>query len=163
VAVIGVGNILMRDEGLGVHALALLRATLGELARCLEVVDAGTALGDVIEDYAGCAAIVIIDAVRGGGEPGAIYRFDPQAVDGARHAGTMTSLHEISVMDALVMMRLAGGRLPTVRVIGMEPRTIEPGLEMSNVVKERLPQLVETVLDELRNLLRADRKAEKHE
>lgn len=153
VAVIGVGNILMGDEGLGVHALAPLAARLGDLAGCVEVVDAGTALGDVIEDHAECDAILLIDAVRGGGEPGAIYRFDPQALDGTPRTGEATSLHEISVLDALAMTRLAGRKLPTVRVIGMEPRTIEPGLEMSQTVRERLPRLVETVLDEVRKLV----------
>jgi hydrogenase maturation protease len=163
VAVIGVGNILMGDEGLGVHALAPLKARLGELAGSVEVVDAGTALVDVIDDYAEYDAILLIDAVRGGGEPGAIYRFDPQALDGTGRTGVMTSLHEISVLDALDLARLAGREILKLRIVGMEPETMGRSLEMSKTVRERLPRLVETVMDELGKLVNADRGAEKQE
>ena len=163
VAVIGVGNILMGDEGLGVHALAPLEGGLGELARSVEVVDAGTALVDVIDDYVECDAILLIDAVRGGGEPGAIYRFEPQALDGQGRTGVMTSLHEISVLDALDLARLGGREIPKLRVVGMEPETVKRSLEMSKTVRERLPQLVETVLDELRELLSREPRAERQE
>jgi hydrogenase maturation protease len=163
VAVIGVGNILMGDEGLGVHALAGLEKRIDEFAARVELVDAGTALLDVIDDYVDCDALILIDAVRGGGPPGAIYRFEAEDVCGTRHAGVPTSLHEMTVLEALDMERLTGRKIPGLTVVGMEPETMTQSLEISNTVRERLPQLVETVLDELRRILDADPRAEKQE
>jgi len=163
VAVIGVGNILMGDEGLGVHALAPLRERLDEFAGMVDVVDAGTALVDVIDDYLDGDAIILIDAVRGGGEPGAIYRLDPEDLRGAPRTGVAMSLHEMTVLEAIDLVRLMGRKIPGIRVIGMEPERIAHSLEMSKTVKERLPRLVETVLDELRRIRNADRKPEKQE
>ena len=163
VAVIGVGNILMGDEGLGVHALAPLRKRLGRFARFVDVVDAGTALVDVIDDYVDCDAIVLIDAVRGGGPAGSIYRLEREDLRDAGRAGTATSLHEISVLEALDMARLTGRKIPALVVVGMEPRVMSLSLEMSETVRERLPRLVATVLDELSRILNADPKPENQE
>ena len=163
VAVIGVGNILMGDEGLGVHVLTLLRKRLGEIAALVDVVDAGTALIDVIDDYLDADAIVLVDAVCGGGPPGAIYRFEPEDLRGTGRTGTAISLHDMTVLEALDIVRLTGRKIPGLCVIGMEPETMTRSLEMSRTVKERLPRLVETVLDELRSILNAEAKPEKQE
>lgn len=163
VAVIGVGNILMGDEGLGVHAIEALRGRVGEFGRSVELVDAGTALLDVIDDYTDCDVLIVIDVVRGGGEPGAIYRFDLEDFRAADHSGTPTSLHELSVLEVLDMERLTGRVIPHVIVVGMEPERIAAHLDMSAAVAEKLPRLVETVLDELKSILSTDRKAETQE
>jgi len=159
-AVIGVGNVLMGDEGLGVHALEPLKKHLAEFGGRVELVDAGTALIDIIDDYTSCDVLIVIDVVRGGGEPGAVYRFRPDDLPGVRSSGVPTSLHELSVMEVLDMERLTGRDVPDVIVVGMEPERITAGLDLSVAVADRLPLLVETVLDEIRRILRTDRNAE---
>ena len=163
VAVIGVGNILMGDEGLGVHALEPLLEGAAEFGGRVELVDAGTALLDVIDDYTACDVLIVIDAVRGGAEPGAVYRFEAEEVGAAKGAGVPTSLHELSVLEVLDMERLTGREVPKVIVIGMEPERITTSLEMSETVKHKLPVLVETVLDELRRILNSDPEPENQE
>lgn len=163
VAVIGVGNILMGDEGLGVHALELLSERVSEFGDEVELVDGGTALLNIIDDYTACNVLIVIDAVRGGAEPGAVYRFEAEEVGAAKGAGVPTSLHELSVLEVLDMERLTGRRVPKVIVIGMEPERITADLEMSETVKHKLPVLVETVLDELRRILNSDPEPENQE
>lgn len=160
VAVIGVGNILMGDEGLGVHALPPLREALGELSGEVELVDAGTALLDIIDDYTACDVLIVMDVVRTGGEPGAIYRFETEDLTRSRGSGTPTSLHELSVLEVLDMERLTGRHVPRVIVVGMEPERITTSLEMSRTVADRLPLLVETVVEEIKSLLKADPETE---
>jgi len=153
VAVIGVGNILMGDEGLGVHALRPLSERLAEFADQVELVDAGTALLDILDDYTSCDVLIVMDVIRAGGKVGAIYRFEAEEVGSAKAAGFPTSLHQLSVLEVLDMERLTGRRVPKVVVIGMEPERITAALGMSEAVQARLPVLVETVLDELRRIL----------
>ena len=160
VAVIGVGNILMGDEGLGVHALEPIGRRLGEFGDRVELVDAGTALIDIIDDYTACDVLIVIDVVRGGGEPGAVYRFRPDDLHDTRGAGVATSLHQLSVMEVLDMERLTGREVPEVIVVGMEPEHITPHLGISDAVAAKLPALVETVLDELRRIFSAQGQTE---
>jgi len=160
VAVIGVGNILMGDEGLGVHALAPLGEQTRQFGSRVELVDAGTALLDIIDDYTTCDVLIVIDVVRGGGDPGAIYRFETEDLARSKGSGTPRSLHELSVLEVLDMERLTGRHIPRVIVVGMEPERITMSLEMSKTVADRLPRLVEKVLDELRGILKADRETE---
>lgn len=161
VAVIGVGNILMGDEGLGVRALKPLGERVAEFGDRVELVDAGTALIDILDDYTGCDVILLIDVVRGGGVPGAIYRFEPEDLCRTRGGGVATSLHQMSVLEVLEMERLTGREIPKVIILGMEPENIRLGLELSETVAGRLPRLVETVLDEIRRILSANDQAER--
>jgi hydrogenase maturation protease len=152
VAVIGVGNILMGDEGLGVRALELLEKRRAEFGGRVSLVDAGTALLDVIDDCTTFDVLLVIDAVRAGGEPGAVYRFDIAALGREKAHGLPTSLHETSVLEALEMERLTGRSVPETVVVGMEPERISAGMDLSATVAGKLPLLVRTVLDELKRV-----------
>ena len=70
----GAGNILMRDDGIGVRAIERLKE-LGGLPEEIDVIDAGTATLDALPLLDGVERLIIIDAVKGGGTPGTIYRF----------------------------------------------------------------------------------------
>jgi len=150
VAIVGVGNLLMGDDGLGPRVIAFLKAR-GLDARA-ELRDAGLAFGEVLCEIEPEWTLVVIDAVRGGGEPGSIYRIDPADIDG--QTGTLTqalSLHEVNVLPILRMEALAGRAFRDVTIFGVEPERVDWSEELSPTVSraaEKLVELIVAFLDE---------------
>jgi hydrogenase maturation protease len=145
VVVLGIGNILMRDDGVGVHALDALRRA--PLPRDVDVVDGGTAGADLVEAIIGRRKVIVIDAFEGGGAPGEIYRLELSDLEGAKPSAL--SIHEVDFLDALSMARNLGSPPEEVVVFGVEPGEICLGLEMTRAVKDAIPRMVALVLEEL--------------
>jgi hydrogenase maturation protease len=142
------GNDLLRDEGIGVHTIRRLQEIpdLGPV----KLVDGGCR-PDAIEEIRGIPRLIIVDAIRAGGEVGAIYRLSPEQVEVKKPA----SVHEMTVIDMLWSLSLLG-EAPKVTIIGVEPKDIEWDLELSPELAERLPKVVEVVLEEIRQSLSAE-------
>ena len=144
--VLGVGNELFRDEGVGVHAARILQTRLSSSDSDVEVVDGDTS-PDIWSLIDGADKLIIVDAVRGGCEPGTIYRFTPQQIVADR--GLITSVHQMGILENLSLMELVGGKPEETVIIGVEPAELEPGLELSAKLQERLPKIIQTVLGEI--------------
>jgi hydrogenase maturation protease len=146
--IIGVGNTLMSDEGVGV---AVAKALMNEnLPAGVQVVDAGCALLNVLMDLEGFDRVVIIDAAAGGGRPGNIYRFDSSVLaDKTAAPRCLTSLHEIGVPESIAMAEISGSEIPPVTIIGVEPSSLELGTELSGPIKSKIPDIVQAVKNEL--------------
>jgi hydrogenase maturation protease len=142
--VIGVGNLLLKDEGVGVHALKALQEI--DLPPQVRLIDAGTA-PDIIAYTRGGDKLVIIDAARAGGAPGTIYRFRPD--DLAEDKGFLTSVHELGVATNLKLMSLLGNQPRETVIIGIEPKEIDFGIELSAELQQKLPEIVRVVLKEI--------------
>ena len=153
-AVIGAGNILMGDDGVGVAVVeAIRRAGAPEH---VELYDAGTALQDVLPHVDRCERVVLVDCCRAGGAPGTVYRavYSPEGWDG----GPMgDSLHDLNAVQALRMHELARGALGEVILIGVEPADVSLRMGLSPELEERLPAIVSKVMDELQAPSRARR------
>jgi len=144
IAVVGIGNILLKDEGVGCHvAHALEEIPLPDV----KVIDGGTS-PNVMQPIEDADKLIVVDAVRGGGIPGEVYRFQLDDVTLERKA--FLSLHDISLIDNLLLMRGLYS-IGEITIIGVEPKEIEWGLELSPEVREKLPQIVEIILAELDN------------
>lgn len=141
-AVVGVGNLLLMDEGVGVHVVQQLEKR-GVPSNVI-LVDGGTSpdalalLGDVDK-------LVIIDAVRGGGEPGSIYRLRPEDVE--EKEKNPLSLHDWDVMDSLKLSRYWTEDTEVI-IIGVEPAEMEWGVELSRQIQAAMPRVIDAVLDE---------------
>jgi hydrogenase maturation protease len=144
VAVIGVGNILMADEGAGVEALKLLDER--GCPQNVELIDAGTAFFAIISDLEGFQKLVILDVARGGQPPGTVYRFEMDDVKGGE---IFVSLHDIGVVDALRMESLVGKVPDDIVFFGIEPEKIELSMGLSPTVRQGLDHLVDRVMEEL--------------
>ncbi|MEW6357196.1 MAG: hydrogenase maturation protease [Planctomycetota bacterium] len=148
IAVVGVGNVLMADDGIGPAAIkALQEAGAAEGA---DLLDAGTAFHEVVFDLDGYDKLIVIDAVQGGGEPGAIYRFE---LDDIRDAKELPfrhlSAHELSVLPTLGLHDIGGRKLRTVVFIGVEPEKIEWRMGLSETMKSLMPRLVKALIAEI--------------
>jgi hydrogenase maturation protease len=146
VAIVGAGNILMRDEGIGVKVIEELRGRAP--AEGIELFDAGTSIMDLIPELASFGRVIIVDAVRGGNPAGTIYRFRPEDIEGRVQDGGAMSLHQVSLLDALAMERLVSGRTLSVTIIGVEPEAIEMGLELSPALAGKVSSIADLVLKE---------------
>ena len=150
IVVLGMGNPLLQDDGVGVHLVHTLNTDELECPN-LEIIDAGTSpeIASLIE---GADKLIIIDAVKGGKEPGTIYRFsldDVQEVD--LDSPVRLSLHQVGVIDNLRMLKLLEKCPRKIIIIGVEPQSIGWGLEPSPKIKERLAELKRVVIQEIRD------------
>ena len=144
VAVIGVGNLLRKDEGIGIHAVKALQEI--NLSQDVKIVDGGTAPDLIAYTEAG-DKLIIIDAAKAGGKPGTIYRFHPQ--DLTTGSGNLVSAHELGVEQNLKLMALMRNEPSEIVIIGVEPKEIGWGTELSPELQPVIPEIVELVLKEI--------------
>lgn len=138
----------MRDDGLGVRAVERLRER--GVPGDVEVIDAGTALMDVLPYLGDAEKVVLVDAVRTGGEPAAIYRLPLGELEKRMNRpGPKCSLHEVELLEALELARLENVTLDNAVVIAMEPARVEPGMGLSEQVERAMPRLLETIENEI--------------
>jgi hydrogenase maturation protease len=146
IVVLGLGNLLRRDEGLGIRALERLRDeyTVPEQVR---LVDGGTLGLDLISHVEGARYLLVLDAMLTDGPPGSLLRLagaDVPAFFGVRMS------HDVGLADLLAILMLRDSLPREVVVLGMQPGVIELGWELSSGVEERLDTLVAAAVDELR-------------
>jgi hydrogenase maturation protease len=145
--IIGVGNVLLKDEGIGVHVVRALQE-MSLASADVEVVDGGTS-PDALDRAEGADKLIVVDAARGGGEPGTVYRFRPDDV--SEEPKLLTSLHDLGLLDSLKMMRLVGNPPRETVIIAVEPAEVDWGLELTSALKEKLPAIVRLVVEEQAN------------
>jgi hydrogenase maturation protease len=149
--ILGIGNILLRDEGVGVHVVMALQGGVerGEivLPDDVEVFDGGTFGLDLIDTIAGRRKVICIDAVEADAPPATVLRFTE--ADLARKPAANRSLHQLGLLETLMMARQLGAAPEEVVIFGIVPKSLEPGLEMTPEVAALVPRIVERVLKEL--------------
>ena len=133
--ILGVGNLLMSDDGIGIHAAQELARHPPEGA-C--VVDAGTDFLSALPFLEAARRVFVLDAVQGHGAPGTIYRLAMEDVEPRLDGG---SAHATSVLEARRFLP-PGARWPEITVLGVEPLWLEHGLALSPPVGRALPRLV---------------------
>jgi hydrogenase maturation protease len=135
--VLGVGNLLLGDEGVGVHVVRALEQRLPPDVVALEV---GTAFLDALPAIEKADRIIVVDAMQAGGAPGSVYRIPFE--DCARPE-CIASLHGFDLSRTLY---LAGRSIPPeVIVIGIEPSRIAWGLEVSPEVRDAIPAVISAI------------------
>lgn len=142
VRIIGVGNPLMGDDGVGIAAAGRLSAL--PLPAGVEVMDGGTGGLTLLELMAGAETVLLIDAVAMGKPAGSIVCFSADEIDPEEEAGL--SLHETGLPAVFALGREMGLLPPRIVVFGVEPAVVERRLGLSPVVAAALESLVEQVL-----------------
>jgi len=136
IVIAGLGNLLMADDGVGVHAVGLLEQDPPENTIVAEVGTASLHAQDLLEQ---ADTVIAIDAVSAGGKAGSVYCFD---LDDAR-TETFHSLHDLGLAGVLKL--IPADKRPCVIVVGVEPETIDYGMELSPAVQAALPRVVRLV------------------
>lgn len=142
IVVLGIGNALLTDEGVGVHALARVRVE--DERNELTVVDGGTLGPALLEFVTSADCLIVIDAARLDRAPGTVDCFREEAMDCLLRSRLRT-VHELGLKDLLDMAR-AIGALPSRRaLIAVEPAVIDWGTELSPAVQTTLPIIADLV------------------
>jgi len=145
--IVGVGNPLARDEGLGPAAVERFLAE--GLPPGVACVDAGTDFLGAMVDWADADRLIVIDAMRTGGMPGTIYRMRLEEVEArAKADGLHLSGHDLGLVGAFRLARLTGQRIPPTMVFGVEPAEVALGEGLSDAVAAALGPLVRAVRKE---------------
>jgi len=140
--VLGVGNVLLGDEGVGVHAVRRLLER--GLPPGVEAFDGGTEGFGLLDLVSTCSRLVVVDCVRGGQAPGTIYRFEPGHISVARERYA-TSIHQVGILEVLHFAALVGQR-PRTTIVGVEPAVLEVSRALSPAVAARLDAVCETAI-----------------
>ncbi|WEL21040.1 hydrogenase maturation protease [Halorhabdus sp. BNX81] len=148
VAVVGVGNAIMGDDGVGGRVIRALQDRADELTDGVRLSDAGTTGMLALEAMSGCERAIVVDAISADGEPGSIYRYE--LTDGSFDGqAPPISMHDVSFCEGLSAGRNAYELPAEILVIGVEPARIELSVELSETVAERVPEIVDLILREL--------------
>jgi hydrogenase maturation protease len=148
VLVLGVGNVLMRDEALGVRAVEELGRRF-RFPENVDLLDGGTSGIELLSYIRDKDYLIVIDAVKSGSHPGTVVRIEGEDVP----AKFMTKIspHQLGISDLLATATISGHLPSKIVLFGIEPKTVELGLGLSDEVKASLERLLEAVLGELRD------------
>jgi len=137
--VLGIGNILNRDEGLGVHAVRAMERRLGPGAG-VELVDGGTIGLGLLPIVEACEHLLILDAADGRRTPGTLIELRREQIP--LYAGVKLSQHQITFQELLGLANMRGRLPPHLHLIGVQPADMAIGLELSPVVAATLPAVL---------------------
>jgi hydrogenase maturation protease len=145
VLVLGVGNLLLSDEGVGVHVARRMMEM--DLPPEVRVVEGGTDGFGLMNILLKADRVILVDAVKAGGPPGSIYRFEvedcPPFPDMFK-----TSVHQISILEVINLSGLIGST-PRATIIGVEPKSLEMGMDLSPEIEAKIPRLIQLIREEV--------------
>lgn len=149
VLVIGMGNVLMQDEGIGVRAVELLDQQY-ELPDNVTLVDGGTTGMELFEPMRGCDCLIVADAVNASQPYGTLVRIANDEINAFFQ--TKLSNHQLGLSDLIALLRLKGEAPSHMAIIGMVPHSLENKLGLSPEAEAGLPAMVDMLISELREL-----------
>jgi hydrogenase maturation protease len=140
--ILGVGNILLSDEGIGVRVIEYLQTQ--PLPEDVELVDGGTAGADLIDVLADRETVIIVDAVELDQPPGTIFKLTPE--DLLPLPDNPLSMHDLDIPQTLRMTELLGCAPKKVICFGVVPESIQPGMELTKELASLVPRIAKLVL-----------------
>ena len=146
VLVLGIGNLVMSDDGVGVKVVQRLQQRY-RFAETVEVMDGGTLGLDLLPKLEGIERLIVVDAVETGKEPGTCIRLVGEDLPIALE--TKVSPHQMGLKDLLSVAELMGHSPREMVLIGVQPASIEMDTKLTAAVEAKVDVLVCMVLDEL--------------
>lgn len=145
ILILGVGNELLSDEGIGV---AVSKKMVGmKLPAGVDVIEGGTEGFGLFNIIIESDFLIVIDSVKGGSKPGTIYRFNIKDIPNSPEM-YKTSVHQIGILDVLHLSELLG-KTPETTVIGIEPKEITPGMSLSSEISAKIPRVIKLIFEEI--------------
>ena len=147
VLIVGIGNQLLGDEGVGLHIIDKLSQIT--LPPYVDIIDCGCDLYNVVSYLNRAQKVIIVDAICAEGKPGDIYRFDYSELKAAQ--AKISSVHQLGGVDVLDLLMLVYPCLNNceITMIGIEPKTIKLGTNLSKEAIESMANVIRLVLKEL--------------
>lgn len=147
ITILGLGNILLKDEGVGVWiAEEIAKRSLPEN---VEIIDGGTAGLDILTSMKDVDKLIIIDALQGDEKPGTVYRLHPE--DLPVPSDSYVSVHQMNIVEGLSIAQKTGNAPQEAVIIGVEPEDIDWGLGVTSNIQQKFPEIIDIVLEEVKN------------
>jgi hydrogenase maturation protease len=146
VTILGIGNLLMGDEGVGIHALNKLQESY-TFSPDINFVDGGTIGIDLIPYFEDCKNMIIIDAVDFQEEPGYVGVLQNEEIK--YRFNTKLSLHHAGLSDVLSIIELQEIEAPDMVLIGIQPEKVEMGLELTETTSNKMESVIQIILNKL--------------
>lgn len=143
--ILGIGNILLKDDGIGVHIVNKLEEE--NLPSTIELVDGGTSTLDTLNYFLEYGQVIVIDSLRAGYEPGTIYKIKPEDIKNYKKENL--SIHDVQILDVVKMANMLG-KNPDVIIFGIEPEEINFDTEMTECMKSKIPEVINLIKKELK-------------
>ncbi|BBB92748.1 MAG TPA: HyaD/HybD family hydrogenase maturation endopeptidase [Methylomusa anaerophila] len=148
ITVLGIGNILMQDEGFGVRVVEELVKRF-RFPENVQVLDGGTLGMGLLNFLAGTTRLVVLDAINGNNPPGTFYDISNEQVKA--YFTHKVSLHELGIQDVLATLEVLEKPITEVVVLGVQPAVVDVGLELTATVVPGIEQAVNKTLAYLAN------------
>lgn len=146
ITVLGIGNILLQDEGFGVRVVEELQRRY-RFPETVQVLDGGTLGMDLLRFITGTDRLLVIDAIDGGQPPGSFYRLTGEAVQA--YFQDKVSLHELGLKDVLASLKVLDEPVAEVVIVGVQPAVLDLGLDLTPAVAAMVEPAVAAVIAQL--------------
>lgn len=147
ITLIGLGNILLKDEGVGVHVVNAIKERYS-FSPEVEIIDGGTLGLDLLHYFEGKDKVLLVDAVDFRKEPGYIGTMDDDAIPSTLFA--KLSVHHIGLSDVLFAAKLLDYTPSKIRLIGIQPQSLDVGLDVTDCVASKIEELMRLVIETLK-------------
>jgi len=148
ITVLGIGNTILSDEGFGVRVVEYLQKNF-TFPENVALIDGGT-LGVELQHFiVGTKKLLIIDSIDGGVESGKIFHLRGEEI--LNHFTQKISAHEIGIQDILTMLEITGKKIPVVELLGVQPYSLEAGIELTEPMKKLVPIFAEKAVEILKS------------
>lgn len=145
--VLGIGNTLLTDEGVGIHVINQLQqdTSVDNSVSQVEYLDGGTLSFTLADPIESCDQLIVVDASEIKDKPGSIRVFVNEAMDQFITSGNKKSVHEVGLADVMSMALLSGNLPPKRALIGIQPDSLDWGSAPSDAVRQAIPLACEKV------------------
>lgn len=146
VTILGIGNVILQDEGFGVRAAEILREKY-DFPPEVQIIDGGTLGAELLTFITGTEHLLVLDSINGGAAAGTLFRFENEAV--TAHFQDKLSVHEVGIQDVLATLSVTGRAIPDVVVLGAQPYAVGAGVALTPAMEALLPEIERRALAEL--------------
>ena len=145
--ILGVGNIILSDEGFGVRVVEYLEKNF-TFPDNVQLIDGGTLGVELTHFITGTKRLLIIDSIDGGAESGATFHLRGDEIKA--HFAQKISAHEVGIQDVLTMLELSDKKIPHVELIGAQPFSLEAGVELTPQMSKLVPLFADKAVEILK-------------
>jgi hydrogenase maturation protease len=142
--VIGVGNVLLSDEGVGIHTVRQLKKR--DISKLMRIHEVGTSSFELLNIIEGNSRVIIVDAVKMDEKPGTVKNIDLVIEDDISLLPQFTSLHQLDLISTLKMAKGVIDLPKKIVLIGIEPSSLKAGIELSKPIKAAVPKIISEIL-----------------
>ena len=149
IIVIGIGNTLYTDEGLGIHILPYVKEALKQNGLTdVEVYEGSTDSMSLLAPIDRADYLLVVDAIKAGKAPGEIIALTEEEIP--KYFSTKLSVHQVGFQEVLFAARLLEQLPKEMAMIGAQPYSLELGVELSKGMKEKLPKMLDMIVAQVK-------------